>query len=262
VKYGVNTLIWTGAFDRSHLEVLPRIREWGFDGVEVAVFSFEGFPAREVRREIERSGLECTFCSVLPAPRNAISGDESARRAARTYMEDCIKTAADIGAQCLAGPFYSPVGHLEGRRRTEEEWRREVAFLQSLGPTLDANGVDLAVEPLNRFETYFLNTAADAVSLCAEVGHPRVGVLLDTFHMNIEEPDIFASIRDCGERIFHFHVADSNRWHPGAGHLDFRSILAALCATGYDGYVSGEFMPVPDADTGAQRAIQVLRSMI
>jgi sugar phosphate isomerase/epimerase len=95
-----------------------------------------------------------------------------------------------------------------------------------------------------------------------QVGAENFGLLLDTFHMNIEEPSIESSIRACGDRIFHFHVADSNRWHPGAGHLDFASILSALRETGYGGYVSGEFMPFPDADTGARRAIEHLRPMM
>jgi sugar phosphate isomerase/epimerase len=97
--------------------------------------------------------------------------------------------------------------------------------------------------------------------LIEKVGADNFGLLLDTFHMNIEEPDIEASIRACGDRIFHFHVADSNRWHPGAGHLDFRSILDVLDVAGYAGFVSGEFMPVPDADTAAQRAVEHLRSL-
>jgi sugar phosphate isomerase/epimerase len=118
------------------------------------------------------------------------------------------------------------------------------------------------LEPLNRYETDIIHTVAEGMELIQRVGAPNFGLLLDTFHMNIEEPSIEASIRACGERIFHFHVADSNRWHPGAGHLDLRSILAALRATGYDGYVSGEFMPLPDADTAARRAIEVLRSNI
>jgi sugar phosphate isomerase/epimerase len=100
------------------------------------------------------------------------------------------------------------------------------------------------------------------LELVRQVGAENFGLLLDTFHMNIEEPSIEASIRAAGDRIFHFHVADSNRWHPGAGHLDFGQILSALRHTGYTGYVSGEFMPVPDADTGARRAIQHLRSVM
>jgi sugar phosphate isomerase/epimerase len=104
-----------------------------------------------------------------------------------------------------------------------------------------------------------VHTVAEGLDLAERIGADSFGLLLDTFHMNIEEPAIEDSIRACGDRIFHFHVADSNRWHPGAGHLDFRAILETLAATGYRGFVSGEFKPLPDADTAAQRSIAYLR---
>jgi len=123
------------------------------------------------------------------------------------------------------------------------------------------HGVRLALEPLNRYETPLVNTAAEGLDLLEAVGAGNLGLLLDTFHMNIEEPVIEESIRACRGRIFHFHLADSNRWYPGAGHLDFASILRTLYGTGYEGFVSGEFMPLPDADTAAQRAIGWLRNL-
>lgn len=122
-------------------------------------------------------------------------------------------------------------------------------------------GVRVAFEPLNRYETPLLNTAKEGLELIDHVGADNLGLLLDTFHMNIEEPSIEESIKACGERIFHFHVADSNRWYPGAGHLDFRAILETLLSTGYSGFVSGEFMAVPDADVAAQKAIRCLREL-
>jgi sugar phosphate isomerase/epimerase len=97
--------------------------------------------------------------------------------------------------------------------------------------------------------------------LIERVGSDNFGLLLDTFHMNIEEPVIEASIRRCGKHIFHFHVADSNRWYPGAGHLNFRAMLEALFSTGYGGWVSGEFLPRPDAETAAQKSIMYLRQI-
>jgi sugar phosphate isomerase/epimerase len=123
-------------------------------------------------------------------------------------------------------------------------------------------GTRLALEPINRFETTLINTAAQGLELIERLGAEDFGLLLDTFHMNIEEPVIEASIRLCGGCIFHFHVADSNRWHPGAGHLDFKSILGALDATGYQGWISGEFLPKPDAETAARQNIACLRSCI
>jgi sugar phosphate isomerase/epimerase len=118
----------------------------------------------------------------------------------------------------------------------------------------------LALEPINRYETMLIKTTAQGLYLLERVVADNFGLLLDTFHMNIEEPDIQASIRRCGPHIFHFHVADSNRWYPGAGHLDFRAILKTLFATGYPGWVSGEFLPKPDAETAAQKSITCLLS--
>ena len=136
-----------------------------------------------------------------------------------------------------------------------------VEALQECSAAAEPHGVKYALEPLNRYETDLIHTVADGLDLIERVGVDNFGLLLDTFHMNIEEPSIEESIRTCGDRIFHFHVADSNRWPPGAGHLDFGSILETLFGTGYQGWVSGEFMPVPDADTGAQQAIGYLNAL-
>jgi sugar phosphate isomerase/epimerase len=122
-------------------------------------------------------------------------------------------------------------------------------------------GVRLALEPINRYETSLISTVAQGLELIELVGASNFGLLLDTFHMNIEEAVIEKSIRQCGDHIFHFHVADSNRWYPGAGHLNFRSILSSLSSIGYSGWVSGEFLPLPDAKTAAQRAIKTLNQL-
>jgi sugar phosphate isomerase/epimerase len=125
----------------------------------------------------------------------------------------------------------------------------------------DARGVRIALEPICRYETTLINNTVDGLELLDRVGAENMGLILDTFHMNIEEPVIEESIRACGDRIFHFHVSDSHRWYPGSGHLDFASILDALYSTGYQGYVSGEWLPNPDADTSAEKGIAFLRQL-
>ncbi len=134
--------------------------------------------------------------------------------------------------------------------------------LQQCSAAAEPAGVRLALEPINRYETTLINSVADGMALIERVGSPAFGLLLDTFHMNIEDVSIEDAIRQCGDRIFHFHVADSNRWPPGSGHLDFASILGVLQEIGYQGYVSGEFMPKPDGDTSARWAIEHLRSVM
>jgi sugar phosphate isomerase/epimerase len=136
-----------------------------------------------------------------------------------------------------------------------------VEALQECSVAAAPAGVRLALEPINRYETTLINNVRQGLDLIERVGADNFGLLLDTFHMNIEEPDMAESIRLAGDRIFHFHVADSNRWYPGAGHLDFASLLETLYDTGYQGFVSGEFMPEPDADAAAQRAIAYLKSL-
>jgi 5-keto-L-gluconate epimerase len=123
------------------------------------------------------------------------------------------------------------------------------------------SGVRLALEPINRYETTLINNVQQGLGLIERVGHANFGLLLDTFHMNIEEPQIEASIAACGPHIFHFHVADSNRWYPGAGHLNFRSIVTALYATGYRAWISGEFLPQPDALTAARNSRGLLAQL-
>ena len=237
MKFGINTLLWTAAFDLEHLDLLPRIREWGFDGVEIARFAFDGFPAGKIRAALEREGLGCTFCSALTGDLSLISEDASVRRAARDFLVNGIHVAAELGSEVFLGPFCSPVGKHSGRRPDAEEWRRAVDGFGELGNALDACQVRLAHEPLNRFETYFTTTAADALRLCEEVGHPRLGVLFDTFHANIEEKDSASAILACGSRLHHIHTCESDRGIPGTGQVHWGEILPAIQRSGYDGWL-------------------------
>lgn len=133
-----------------------------------------------------------------------------------------------------------------------------VEALRECSEAAQPDGIRLALEPINRYETTLINNTAQGLELIERVGEDNFGLLLDTFHMNIEEPNIENSIRACDKNIFHFHVADSNRWYPSAGHLDFKSILNALSLTGYRGWVSGEFLPKPDVETAASESIMYL----
>jgi D-psicose/D-tagatose/L-ribulose 3-epimerase len=237
MKFGVNTLLWTAGFGRADLDLLPRLKEHGFDGVEIATFRFDGFPASEIRRAVEQSGLACTFCSALTGELSLVSEDPGVRRRALDFLRQGVQTAAELGANIMVGPYCAPVGQLVGRRRTADEWQRAVDGLRGLAETLDRCGVTLAVEPLNRFETYFLNTAADAAALCEEVGHPRVGVLFDTFHANIEEKEIAAACRSLGRHLRHVHACENDRGIPGSGHVEWEALFRALRDMGYDGWL-------------------------
>src|ERR1700712_1560151 len=161
MKFGVNTFIWSAAYDDSVEEVLPRIKEAGFDGIEFPTFRPGDISPARVRRAMEASGLECSTAAVLVDGLSLISEDKSVRDKALERVKSLVATTAEAGGKIIAGPLYSPVGYLPGRRRTADEWTWAVEAYQQLGETLDAHDVVLAIEPLNRFETFFLNTAAD-----------------------------------------------------------------------------------------------------
>jgi D-psicose/D-tagatose/L-ribulose 3-epimerase len=240
MKYGVHSFIWTADFGPGDLALLPRLKEAGFDGVELPLFYPATYPAARIRRGFEEAGLECTFSVVMVDDLNTISDDASIRARTRQYLADSIRTIAETGSKLMVGPLYSPVGRLPGRRRTGDEWKWAVEAFQSLGPVAQQHGVTLAIEPLNRFETYFLNTVDDAVRLCDEVDHPNVGVLVDTFHANIEEKNIADAYRRAARRLKHVHTCENDRGAPGSGHVEWAEVFAVLLEIGYDGWLTIE----------------------
>jgi D-psicose/D-tagatose/L-ribulose 3-epimerase len=250
MKIGINTLLWTGGFGEADFPLLGRIKAWGFDLVEVSRFDFDGFPAAKVRRAVADEGLACNFCSALTGNLN-MAGPEPGR--AFDFVRRGIEVAAELGAPVFSGPFCAPVGYLPGRRKTDREWEQAVEYLGRLGPVLEQHGVSLALEALNRFETFFLNTAADSKRLVDEVGHPRVGILFDTFHANIEEKRVADAVPLLGSRIKNVHASENDRGIPGTGHVPWAEVFAALRGIGYDGSVVIESFgsTIPEIATAA-----------
>lgn len=240
MKYGVHSFIWTADFGLNDLALLPRLKEAGFDGVELPLFQPATYPAAEIRRAFEKNGLECTFSVVMIEDLNTISDDAGVRARTRQYLSDCVRTIADSGGKLMVGPLYSPVGYLPGRRRTAGEWQWAVEAFQAVGPVAQQHGVTLAIEPLNRFETYFLNTVEDGARLCDEIAHPNVGLLVDTFHANIEEKSIADAYRRASRHLKHVHTCENDRGAPGSGHVEWNEVFAALRETGYDGWLTIE----------------------
>ena len=234
MKLGINTLLWTAGFNETHLSLFPRIKAWGFDGVEVATFAFDGFPARRIAQAARDEGLDCTLCSALTGSLSLV-GDDSA--AARDFLRHGIETAAEMETRLFVGPFCAPVGQLLGRRRTTDEWKRAVDGLSSLVPDLESHGITMAIEPLNRFETYFLNTIGDGVELCKQVGSPRVALLYDSFHANIEEKDPAASFTTGAAHIAHVHTCENDRGIPGSGHVNWPHLFDAIRKAKYDDWL-------------------------
>jgi D-psicose/D-tagatose/L-ribulose 3-epimerase len=240
MKFGVNLLLWTANFDPSHLPLLPRIRAAGFDGVEVPMYKGRDFAVTALRKGLADTGMECTVCSVMVDGLSMISDDVAIRAKAIEQLRENIATTAECGAKIIAGPLYSPVGFLAGRRRTKDEWKHAIDCWQHLGPWLTQHEVTAAIEPLNRFETFFLNTADDAACFCDEVGHPNVGILFDTFHANIEEKSIADGYRSVARHLKHVHTCENDRGTPGSGHVEWVPVFEAIKEIGYDDWLTIE----------------------
>jgi len=249
---------------------VAKIAALGYDGVELAIRDPNLVNAGELLRLVSVHGLKVPAIGTGQAwgeeGLSFTDPDPAVRAAAIQRVRDHAPLAARLDAACDdPGRTVIIIGLLRGIVKPGVDHEQAMDWLiEALQACADAaapHGVRLALEPINRYETTLINTVSQGLALIERVGADNFGLLLDTFHMNIEEPSIKESIRACGDRIFHFHVADSNRWYPGAGHLDFESILEALFATGYQHYISGEFMPMPDADTSAREAIAYLRNI-
>jgi D-psicose/D-tagatose/L-ribulose 3-epimerase len=251
----VTSYIWSAEFTRAQLSVLPVLAERGFDGIELPVFRPAGFETRYIRDALAANNLQCTAGAVLLPGFSLVTDDADIRRRSLEIVRDIIHVVADLGADMVAGPLYTPVGELPGRRRTDDEWKRAIDSYQALAPTLEADGVTLAIEPLNRFETYFLNTIEDGVRLCEAVGHPRVGLLFDTFHANIEAKDVAAALLHGGRHVKYIHTSENDRGTPGSGHVDWPGVFRAIEAIGYDGWLTIESFGFSLGDLSAAAAI-------
>ncbi len=242
---------------------LAAIAAMGYDGVELAIRDPALVNLGQLRQTIGGYGLAVPAIGTGQAwgeeGLSFTDPETSVRQKAVERILSHIPVAATFDAIIIVGLIRGLVRPGVSQEQAED-WLCDA--LQACAAAAAGAGVRLALEPINRYETSLVNTAAQGLSLIARVGAANFGLLLDTFHMNIEEPGIEDSIRACGPHIFHFHVADSNRFYPGAGHLDFYSILSSLQATGYPGWVSGEFLPRPDAETAAQKSLEHLRKMI
>ncbi len=240
MKFGVNTFIWTAAFTREHLPLLPRIKAAGFDSVEVSLFNPAEFEAAAIRRGAAENGLAVTICSVLTGGLSMVSDDPAIRARTKTHMEDCARKAAEADARLIAGPLYSPVGYLPGRRRTDEEWKRAVDSLPELGPTLADTRCHHRHRTPQSLRDLLPQHCRRRPRLCDEINHPNVGILFDTFHANIEEKNIADGYRTVARHLKHVHTCENDRGTPGTGHVDWPEVFQALRDIGYDGWLTIE----------------------
>ena len=237
MRMGVNTGMWTSKFGAGDLGLIEHARSLGAEGIEFARAGFDGFPVEAVRAEVQRVGMGCTLCTSPPEPELSIIHPSARARAdGLRYLLEAIDVAARIGADTVCGLLYAKAGWFTGERRTRQELDWAASAFRELGPRLERFNIALAIEPVNRWETFFLNTASDGVDLCDAIGNPRIGLLLDSAHMSIEEKSQASAIRSAARWLRHVHVAETDRGTPGTGQTDWPGLMGALEEAAFAGW--------------------------
>ncbi len=239
MKFGMNLLLWTGAMDDPMLRVLESLKKMGYDGVELPMFadSLDVQHWAKWGRQLDNLGLERTAVTIRVDTDNPISPDASVRAKGVALTQQTLDCCQAVGAQTLVGPFHSALGLFSGAGPTPDEWKWGVESMRQVAEHAGKVGVQLAVEYLNRFETYLLNCAKDAVRFVRDVNHPNCRSMYDTFHANIEEKDVAAAISEISPVCAHVHISENDRSTPGQGGVNWKATFDALKKVNYNGWL-------------------------
>jgi D-psicose/D-tagatose/L-ribulose 3-epimerase len=238
MKLGFNLLLWTTHVTPDLLPTLQALKAAGYDGVEVPIFQGTPTDYRTIKTMLDDAGLQSTAVAIVPDDaNNPLSATHEG--AGVTYLKHRVDCAVALGAQVLAGPFYQPLGQFSGLPLTDAEHTRLIRTQTAMADHA-GTAITLAVEPLNRFECYALNTCAQAATLVQAVNRPNYGYLFDTFHSNIEERDPIAALRTTMSHVSHIHISENDRGTPGRGHAPIAQTIATACAAGYNGWLTVE----------------------
>lgn len=237
MKTSMNLLLWTTHVTSEHFPLLGRLKETGFDGVEVPIFEGDANHYRTIARELKNQGLSCTAVTVVGPEANPISPDPRVRQAALARHKWTIEMSAILGVEILCGPYHSPLAVFTGMGPTADEKKRAAEVLRQSAEEAKKANVMLAIEYLNRFECYFLTTGAQARELVQQVNHSHFKTMFDSFHANIEEKNSAQCIKDLAGHFVHVHISESDRGTPGTGQVHWDEVFRALREVKYDGWL-------------------------
>lgn len=277
MRFGVDTFIWSEVFSEKDLWVITKAEELGFSTIDIAIAHPETFPVEQVKAELAKTRLEVVTTTTLDAKTNLISSDDTIRKAGVKALKRLVEINKELGSTILGGVNYAGWGCLSGKPKTEEEWRYSVEAMQEVASYARKIYPELriCVEPVNRFETHFINTAEEGVRYCKAVGTGNMRVHLDCFHMIREETSYREAVLTCGKKYLGYvHVCENNRGIPGTGLVPWREFFTTLDEIGYEGpCVIESFDPSFEelnancaiwrkfADTGEELAIQGLANL-
>ena len=239
MKLGFNLLLWATYITENQFHLLDDLKKTGYDGVEIPLFEGDTAHYTKLGNRIKNLGMSSSSVTVMFGG-NAISPDKALRQKALDHLKWAIDCSAALGSDILAGPFHQPLGEFSGSGPTEDEKKYCADVHKAAAHYAAKANLKLSVEPLNRFECYFLNTAKDSENLVKRVDEPNYGYLYDTFHFNIEEKSLPEAVQSTIKSINHVHISENDRGTPGSGQIDFAAVFKALKSSGYDGWLTVE----------------------
>lgn len=260
MKTGMNLLLWTDHVSEAQDPILDQIKGLGFDAVEVPIFDTSDLaPYQRLGSRLKALGLTATGVTVMGPLFNPISSDSKSRDAAVAHLDRVMECGQQFGCEILCGPLHSAIGQFSGTGPTEDEFKYGVETLRRAAEKAQARGIRMAIEYLNRFECYFLTTAAQAVKFVRAVDHPSCKMMFDSFHAHIEEKNQAEAIASCAAETIHVHISENDRGTPGTGQVQWASFFDGLKKSGFDGYVTieafGSALPALAAATKVWRPL-------
>lgn len=235
MKYGISSYVWASPFSNKTLGLLKKAWEMGFDYFEICVEDPAAIDPGTILPVLKETGIQPLVCGAFGPERDVSSEEEQVRQQGMDYIKYCVDLAAELGSDMVSGPMYSATGkaRLLSPAEREAQWKLAATNLKLCAQYARERGVRLAIETLNRFETDFLNTVDQGLELLDRIGMDNVGLLLDTFHLNIEETDMAAALKKAGDRLFNFHACSNTRGTPGEDHIDWQAIGRVFREMGY-----------------------------
>lgn len=266
----LSLLIWFDDFNYL-ISWIKKVKDIGYDAVELLSQNFSSREVSIVKKLLDEHGLECISCVILPKEADVTSPDNEIQKNGVFFLKRCIDITAELGGRLVTGVIYAPWGKVESKS-PKEDWGRSVASMKEVCKYASQFDIKLAVEPINHYRTYLINTSEDAVKFLEDIGESNVGIHLDTYHMNIEENNFYEPVIVAGRRLYHVHCSESNRGVLGTGHVNWSEFFQALNEVSYQGYLGFEcYTPsimkvswkraIPRMEEVAMRSLQFIKEM-
>lgn len=240
MKLGIHAYAWCSQWTNDTLDLIDRVKGLGLDFIEIPLMALDTFDAKAIHNRLQQVDIESCTSTVLLNDTDITSDDPLIRQKGVDYLKKCVEATSQIGAQNFSGVIYSKHVKSLKNRPTTKDWKYSADALREVGEYAAQQNINVGIEPVNRYETYLINTCEQALKLKEMIGLENIKIHLDTYHMNIEEKDFYTATKNAGANLMHYHLCENDRGIPGTGTVDWDGIFRGLSEINYQGYAALE----------------------